>query len=261
MKLSPLTRVENIIRRVMEEPFTWLGSGMLDPFQLAAHLSRSYDEQIGNGPLPNLFIIRINPNDARVLRESIPNIEKQLSDYVLLMTARRDIHLTEAPRVQIESDSEIKERSARIESAVEEGEGIIETAVYQVDAIDPTRDAIREADAFLILQGRQHVPLDRPIIYIGRRAENDIVLDLPSISRQHAQIRWRNDHFVIYNVSGHGRTLVNGEPVHEHTLYPGDVIALSEIFLVYGEGRDEISREVGDLEDDDMDTTMLKPAS
>ena len=94
---------------------------------------------------------------------------------------------------------------------------------------------------------------------IGRRVDNDIVLDLPSISRQHAQIRWRQRYFVLYDVSSHGRTYVNGSQIQEHILRPGDVIALSDLFLVYGEGREDMMGLSSFDEQDEMDSTMLKP--
>ncbi len=243
----------------MEEPFTWFGSGSLDPFQLAAYLSRSYEEQVTNGESPNQFTIYINPADDRILRQTMPGIEKQLGDYVVLMTERRGIHLSETPRVRLEIDPEVKERSARIVLDYDQDNGPVETAVYQAESGDPTQEAIRAADAFLILQGRRHILLDRPVIHIGRRAENDIVLDSPTISRQHAQIRWRQPYFVLYDVSGHGRTFVNGAPVLEHILRPGDVIALSDIFLVYGEGREALLEGSEPSEDDGMGSTLLKP--
>ncbi len=260
MKQSPLSRVENIIRRVMEEPFTWLGNDSLDLFQLASHLSRSYEEQARGGTPPTRYTIYVNPADHHALRETTPGLEKQLSDYVALMTARRGIFLSESPRIRFEIDPDVRRNSARIELGYEDDDRPPETAVYQVESGDATQEAIREADAFLILQGRQHIPLDRPVMRIGRRVENDIMLDSPAISRQHVQIRWRQGYFVLYDVSGHSRTSVNGEPVQEHVLRPGDVIALSDIFLVYGEGRDEMAEGPELLPDsDEMDTTQLKP--
>ncbi len=243
----------------MEEPFTWFGNGSLDPYQLAIHLSRNYEEQVKNGTPPNQFTIYVNPVDSRVLRETMPGLEKQLGDYLVLMTARRGIHLSDSPRIQFEIDPEVKQNSARIVLAFEEENQPAETAIYQLGGNDPTQEAIRAADAFLILHGRQHIALDRPIIRIGRRVENDIVLDSPTISRQHAQIRWRQRYFVLYDVSSHGRTSVNGEPVQEHILRPGDVIALSDILLVYGEGRDDFAEGPELPGNDEMDSTMLKP--
>lgn len=243
----------------MEEPFTWFGNGSLDPFQLAIHLSRSYEEQLKNGTPPNQFTIYVNPADHHVLKQTMPGLERQLSDYVVLMTARRGIHMSEAPRIQFEIDPGVKKNSARIVLAYEQENQPVETAIYQAESGDPTQEAIRGADAFLIVHGRQHIALDRPIIRIGRRIENDIVLDSPAISRQHAQIRWRHPYFVLYDVSSHGRTSVNGEDVQEHILRPGDVIALSDVLLVYGEGREDLAAGPKLSASDELDATMLKP--
>ena len=120
---------------------------------------------------------------------------------------------------------------------------------------------LKEVDAFLIVQGRRHVPLNRPLTTMGRRTENDVVLDLPSVSRQHAQIRWRFGRFVLYDVSSRGRTLVNGHPISEHVLRPGDVIALSDALLVYGEGNDEKLRQRADFDDDTAQTLVRKSDS
>jgi pSer/pThr/pTyr-binding forkhead associated (FHA) protein len=80
------------------------------------------------------------------------------------------------------------------------------------------------------------VALNRPVLTLGRRAENDIVLPVSSVSREHAQIRWRFGRFVIYDLGSRAGTLVNGEPVSECVLHPGDIVTLSTVKLVYGEG-------------------------
>src|SRR4030067_989406 len=46
--------------------------------------------------------------------------------------------------------------------------------------------------AFLILDNGQHFPLDRPGINIGRRIDNQIVLEDQHVSRTHAQLRVRD---------------------------------------------------------------------
>lgn len=259
MKRSPLSHVENLIRKMVEEPFTWLSGGTLDPFQLATHLSRYYDKQSEGEPEPNHFTVLLSPADYKGIEQDLDVLERQVADYVILMAGRRGHQLKMPPTVIIEQNEAEKNRSAHIiathkEQPVESG-----TAVYAFENSDVTLEAIREADAFLIVQGRQHIALDRPIIRIGRRVDNDIVLDSPSISRQHAQIRWRQRYFVIYDVNNHGRTFVNGTPTQEHILRPGDVVALSDIFLVYGEGRDDLMNAPSFTEQDEMDSTMLKP--
>ena len=244
---------------MVEEPFTWISGGALDPFQLATHLSRYYDRQAAGQPEPNHFTVLLSPADYKDIEQELDVLERQVADYVVLMAGRRGHHLKVVPTVILEPNEAEKARAAHIiavhkEQPVESG-----TAVYAFENNDATLEAIRAADAFLIVQGRQHVALDRPIIRIGRRVDNDIVLDSSSISRQHAQIRWRQRYFVLYDVSNHSRTYVNGSPTQEHILRPGDVIALSDIFLVYGEGRDDMMNIPSFAEHDEMDSTLLKP--
>lgn len=259
MKRSPLTRVESLFRRVVEEPFSWISSDSLDPFQLATHLSRFYELSSDANTDPNYFTVYVNPDDYREIEPGLETLQRQVADYVVLMAARRGHHLMEPPVIAIEENENEKVRSAHIVAKRIEKPAASGTAVYSFDSNDSTLEAIRAADAFLILQGRQHVALDRPIMRIGRRVDNDIVLDLPSISRQHAQIRWRQRYFVLYDVSSHGRTYVNGSQIQEHILRPGDVIALSDLFLVYGEGREDMMGLSSFDEQDEMDSTMLKP--
>jgi hypothetical protein len=259
MKRSPLSRVEGLIRKMVEEPFTWLNGGALDPFQLATHLTRYYDLQPAEQPQPNHFTVTISPRDYKEIEQGIATLERQVADYIVVIAGRRGNHLKAPPDVSIEQSESEKDHSAHVRAEYKEKAMESGTAVYAFEGTDATQEAIRAADAFLIVQGRQHISLDRPIIRIGRRVDNDIVLDSPSISRQHAQIRWRQRYFVLYDVSSHSRTYVNGTPVAEHILRPGDVIALSDVFLVYGEGRDDILSVSSFTEQDEMDSTMLKP--
>jgi pSer/pThr/pTyr-binding forkhead associated (FHA) protein len=73
--------------------------------------------------------------------------------------------------------------------------------------------------------------------------DNDIVIESPSISRRHAQIRWRYGRFVIYDLGSSGGTQVNGQRVTESVLHNGDVIMLSQVALIYGEGLAEDEQE------------------
>src|SRR5690606_3715807 len=78
MKYSPLSRVESLIRRVVEEPFTWLGSGSIDPFQLASHLIRYYDAPSADGQKPNRFTVFISPQDYDEIGSGRALLERQV---------------------------------------------------------------------------------------------------------------------------------------------------------------------------------------
>jgi diguanylate cyclase (GGDEF)-like protein/PAS domain S-box-containing protein len=88
------------------------------------------------------------------------------------------------------------------------------------------------------LSGKRIVPLDTATLSIGRAESNSIVLDSPSVSRQHAvllriAIPEKNQHiFQVIDGNFQGKTstngiLVNGKQVSSHNLRHGDLIQFS----------------------------------
>jgi pSer/pThr/pTyr-binding forkhead associated (FHA) protein len=96
--------------------------------------------------------------------------------------------------------------------------------------------ALKLQDAFLIVEGKRHISLNRPLLRIGRHIDNDIVIEDPAVSRRHAQIRFRYDRFIIQDLGSQAGIRVNGKQVTEHVLRDGDVITLSGAALIYGDG-------------------------
>ena len=59
------------------------------------------------------------------------------------------------------------------------------------------------------------------------------VLDDPRVSRKHIEIRVIRDHFVIFDLNSSGGTYVNGQRVNQGILYPGDLISLAGVNMVF----------------------------
>lgn len=97
-----------------------------------------------------------------------------------------------------------------------------------------TDDAIPQ-NAILILEGIKVHPLTESVINIGRKLENHIIIDDPRISRQHAQLRAVNGHFMLFDLNSTGGTFVNGKRTSEILLYPGDVISLAGVTLIFAQ--------------------------
>lgn len=91
------------------------------------------------------------------------------------------------------------------------------------------------SNAFLIVNGLETIPLTKSVCNIGRRLENDLVIEDPRISREHAQIRAVKGQFVIFDLNSTGGTFVNSVRISKQPLFPGDVISLSGVPLVYGQ--------------------------
>jgi hypothetical protein len=90
-------------------------------------------------------------------------------------------------------------------------------------------------NAFLIVNGAQIYPLERTVINIGRRSDNDLVIDDPRVSRFHAQLRAIRGKYVISDLGSTDGTRVNGQRVTQQILHPRDVISLAGVPLVYSQ--------------------------
>ncbi len=90
-------------------------------------------------------------------------------------------------------------------------------------------------DAFVIVDGIKVIPLTQPLIRIGRRLENNLVLDDPRVSRTHAELRAINGRYVLFDLNSTGGTFVNGLKITQSVVYPGDVISRAGVNLVYGQ--------------------------
>jgi pSer/pThr/pTyr-binding forkhead associated (FHA) protein len=90
-------------------------------------------------------------------------------------------------------------------------------------------------EAFLIIDGVKVFPLNEPVINIGRRLDNTLVIDDVRVSRLHAQLRAINNRYVIFDLDSSGGTFINGRRSTQAVLYPGDVITLAGVDLIYGQ--------------------------
>jgi hypothetical protein len=88
--------------------------------------------------------------------------------------------------------------------------------------------------AFLIVNGLVTHTLTLPVINLGRDAANEVHLADPRVSRMHAQLRFIQGRYVIFDLDSTGGTFVNGVAISSHVLAPGDVILLAGVPLVYG---------------------------
>jgi pSer/pThr/pTyr-binding forkhead associated (FHA) protein len=68
---------------------------------------------------------------------------------------------------------------------------------------------------------------------IGRNAQNDIVIDNLSVSRQHAVISSTKEGFFITDLASKNGTILNGKPIKEAKLKSGDNILLGKYVLVF----------------------------
>lgn len=88
-----------------------------------------------------------------------------------------------------------------------------------------------KAAAWLVCDDGRNYQLNRGRTNIGRsRSANHIVLDHPTVSREHARIVEENGFFTLYDVGSRHGVRLNGRRLHHPTLLePGDEIQLGEV--------------------------------
>ncbi len=245
---STLEQLERRLKTIIESSASLFGhSNRQDQIsrQLASSLYDQLQEQLSGGEkAPDQFTIYLNPDNITIWQQP------QWLDWLnqVICNALQDAGYTETlhPSIQLAAEADLPVNALRI-TAVHSAEQLGSTAAIPVSA-EPTaasETAERLPSAYLIVKGAQTVPIDRLVFNIGRRKDNDLVLDDPRVSRSHLQIRAIRGRFVLFDLNSTGGTLVNGASAREHLLAAGDVILVGGISLIYGEDTPTLPDEPG----------------
>jgi len=82
--------------------------------------------------------------------------------------------------------------------------------------------------------GRELRPLDSERVTVGTMDSNDLVVDVPGVSRVHAVFERFSDAWCVRDLGSRNGTFVNGgRTIGERALHPGDEIVLGTLRFVY----------------------------
>jgi pSer/pThr/pTyr-binding forkhead associated (FHA) protein len=90
----------------------------------------------------------------------------------------------------------------------------------------------KEKKAYLIVNS-QVFPLTKEVTTIGRKLDNDLVIQDILVSRKHAEIRYEDDQYFIFDLDSTGGTYLNNKKITEAKLFSGDLILISNIPLMF----------------------------
>lgn len=89
-----------------------------------------------------------------------------------------------------------------------------------------------------VLLGRKTLQvhdIDKPVIRVGRDEEMDVIIDNPSVSRRHAEIRQEGEGWVVEDLGSSNGTYMGGKKLDSaHPLAVGDEIGMGKFFIVFG---------------------------
>lgn len=208
-------------------------NGLFDNLILAMH-SNTHTDADGRRIAPNLYNLDVHPALAQALRENQELLEEFATMIWRAGFSEGLIFLT-PPHIKINADADLPHHNVNIRA------WIVPLPVEETNTISlaEAAESTIPPNAYLIMSGKNIFPLSRPVINIGRRADNHVVIEDRRVSRLHAQLRVVQGLFVIFDLDSAGGTFVNGVKSQQAALFPGDVISLAGIELIYGQDPSE----------------------
>lgn len=200
---------------------------------LAAAMHNSLIEQDGTNFVPDVYVIIAHPSTlARWQPE--PRLVKELAKALHTAGEEAGFHFMTNITVTTAADKDMVANETHIIASFS-SESVAETRGMPTKSQAETPVDTIPLNAFLILGGKEIIRLTRPVINIGRRLDNQIVIDDPRVSRTHAQLRIAKGLYALFDLNSTGGTFVNGQRTNMSILNPGDVISLSGVTLVFGQ--------------------------
>ncbi|MEK6256057.1 MAG: FHA domain-containing protein [Chloroflexota bacterium] len=75
--------------------------------------------------------------------------------------------------------------------------------------------------------------INAAVTKIGRSLDNHLVITSANVSRQHAEIRYENDEYKLFDNGSTGGTFHNGVRIEKCSLNSGDSIQLAEVPVIF----------------------------
>lgn len=234
-----LDQLESKLQKLVEDQLAGILPGIRLEDRVIQRLATAVRENIvqqkdDRAFAPNVFTLIVATDTSPMWKEQ-STIDALKN---VITTAIRDVGLkfVTQPTIDITTDDtfsaeEIKVIASHKLEPVGDTQGI-QTALG--------KEEVEEADnipenAFLIVEGVKVHALNESVVNIGRRLENQLVIDDPRVSRNHAQLRAIKGRFVLFDLNSTGGTYVNGQRTSQTVLYPGDVISLAGVSLIFGQ--------------------------
>ena len=237
MKIN-LAEIEDRLQSFLEGSltiFTWGNrKDQIAPLLMGALRTSLVQDATGELLAPSLLTIYVHPHALPGWKNDLPGLDalaRILQDACL----EAGIHFHQPPVVRLATSYDLGKDEIRINASFPQQEVISETSAIGTPLPTASNGSSSPINAFLVINGSEIFPLELGVVNLGRRADNQIIIQDPRVSRQHAQLRAVRNHYVLFDLNSSGGTYVNGQRISQITLKPGDVISLAGVTLIYSE--------------------------
>ncbi|HEV7666617.1 MAG TPA: DUF3662 and FHA domain-containing protein [Chloroflexota bacterium] len=245
-----LERFERLMEGAVEGSLRRVFPTALQPVQLAKAAARAMEEAqvIGlyGAEVPNSYRVRLAPSDLERFGAYQTTLGRELAHYLTDYAADRGLRPLGEPRVELQADPTLRvgtvraearfvdlapERKDEVDAAVE---GTRRLRLGQVASAQPSAAAVGRVDQLWLgdrLGLRVSLDAQVSLLRLGRASDNDVPIANQRVSRYHAQLRWVESTWLIYDLDSTNGTFVDEQrvfPSQPHVLGPGAVVRLGD---------------------------------
>jgi hypothetical protein len=259
---GPLAAVERFFERLFERPAARLFQARLEPVQIQRALERSMESErtvhARRAYAPATYRVLINAADHAALDPAGGSLRADLSESLRVYARTHGLTLLARPQIDIEPSTVVPQGDVRVFAAPPvvpaaqpvnghdrppapapvpphgaapgddvEPDPLVDLSQATAVFAAPTANTPRAVMA-IRCPGQQVTRFSaRPgLMRIGRALDNDLVLGDERVSRHHGQIGVRLGMLVYTDLGSTNGSYLNGGPVTEIALGPGDVLQL-----------------------------------
>jgi len=236
-----LDEFEHLLEKTLESHiFSWLPNQssihefVREVLEAIQHVYTQNQNQIASSD----FLIQVSKDDYATWFSN----QLDLSQFSRLLTAamlEAGFSTPKPPAFHIIALSSLEAGKVSIQPVSTSPTNIDETQYLGIGEKKLTRPLVKEDTdilrAFLTGAAGEVFYLEKNVVNIGRREDNDIFLADQRVSRQHAQIRRVRNQHILFDLNSTGGTFVNNRPVVQATLVTGDVVSFAGVVMIYAE--------------------------
>ncbi len=224
----------------MEGSIARIFRSQVQPAEIARKLERAMAEKqivsVGAKLVPNDYRVSMHPRDLDAFNQFLPSLSRQMESHMTEVAARRGFTLVDRARVEIAADEGVSRRAIRVVANIADrapGPRLDEGSVQRTEVFRGVRAGVALGQVRLrITSGPrrgQEVEIHPGVTTVGRALDNDIVLDLGDVSRNHARLESTDGQVKLIDLDSTNGTRVNGSPIRSHNIRPGDTVTFGTV--------------------------------
>lgn len=232
-----ISEVEKQLQKLIEDHLVKYLPGPDFQDKIAQRLSEALKANLstqaldGTCRMPHEFTLAVNPSTLSQWQKD-PRLMEGLTKIFLIVTIDLGVKFESTPSLTLMTDPLVPIDDLKVQAVKKPT--LAETQDFRA-ASDESAESLAGRAAFLIIGGTKVFTVQNAVTNIGRRLDNHLVVDDPRVSRYHAQIRYVRGRFIIFDLNSTGGTYVNGQRSSQSALYPGDVISLAGLPIIFGQ--------------------------